>query len=93
MLTRINLLLFFALIACALGVVTSQNQARELYVQLQKEQDISKKLDVEWGQLQLEQSTWSMHSRIEDIATRQLHMKVPSASRIVILPVPAEPKP
>jgi cell division protein FtsL len=68
--TRANLGLFAMLIACALGVITAQHQARKLYVELQKEQEIAKQLEVEWGQLQLEQRTWAMHARIEKIAAR-----------------------
>src|SRR5688500_15492792 len=69
--TRANLVLLGLLIACALAVVTSQHQARKLYVELQKEQELAKVLDVEWGQVQLEQSTWAAHPRIEKIAARE----------------------
>jgi cell division protein FtsL len=84
--TRLNLLLFAALVACALALVSSQHQARKLYVQLEKAQELAKQLEVEWGQLQLEQSTWATHARIENIATRQLNMRVPPANRIQVLP-------
>ena len=36
-----------------------------------------KDFEVEWGQLQLEQSTWAMHARVEKIAARDLAMRVP----------------
>jgi len=84
--TRLNLVLFVALIACALALVTSQHQSRKLYVELQKEQERAQQLEVEWGQLQLEQSTWAMHARIEKIATRDLAMRVPAASRVQVIP-------
>ena len=80
--TRFNLVLFGILIVCALALVTAQHQARKLYVELQKEQELTKQLDVEWGQLQLEQSTWAMHARIEKIASRELGMRAPSAARV-----------
>ena len=83
--TRTNLGLFAMLIACALGVVTAQHQARKLYVELQKEQEIAKQLEVEWGQLQLEQSTWALHARIEKIAARELGMRAPTAGRTQIV--------
>lgn len=86
---RLNLLLLAALIGCALALVTSQHQARKLYVELQQEQELAKQLDVEWGQLQLEQSTWAMHGRIEKIATENLHMRIPPASRIQVVPAAA----
>jgi cell division protein FtsL len=88
---RLNLTLLAILVACSLSVVTSQHKARKLYVELQKEQDTARKLDVEWGQLQLEQSTWAMHARIEKIASGQLMMRVPPASRIQIV-VPEVPQ-
>ena len=89
--TRLNLGLLGVLIACALMLVTSQHQARKLYVELQKEQELAKQLDVEFGQLQLEQSTWAMHARIEKIATRELGMRVPVSARVqVVAPAGAE---
>ena len=86
---RLNLVLLAVVVACALSVVTSQHRARKLYVDLQKEQEAARQLDVEFGQLQLEQSTWAMHARIEKIAGGQLGMRVPPASRIQVVP-PAE---
>lgn len=89
---RLNLALLAVLIGCALALVTSQHKARKLYVELQREQELAKRLDVEWGQLQLEQRTWAMHGRIEKIATESLNMRVPPASRIQVVPaaVPVE---
>jgi len=87
--SRLNLLLLAILVACALSLVSSQHKARKLYVELQKEHELAKQLEVEWGQLQLEQSTWAMHGRIEKIATQKLNMRVPPASRIQNVPPPA----
>jgi len=83
--TRLNLLLLFALTACALGLVTSQHQARKLFGELEQEQERSRQLGVEYGQLQLEASTWAVHARVERIAGRQLHMRVPDAKRLHIV--------
>jgi cell division protein FtsL len=82
---RLNLLMIGIAVLCALGVVTAQHDARKLFVELQKEQEAAKQLEVEWGQLQLEQSTWAMHSRIEKIAVDSLGMRVPPASRIRVV--------
>jgi cell division protein FtsL len=86
---RLNLVLLMILMGCALMLVTSQHQARKLYVELQKEQELAKRYEIEWGQLQLEQSTWAMHARIEKIATRNLGMRVPSSARVQVLGVSA----
>lgn len=88
MIARLTFVLLAALIACALAVVTSQHKARKLYVELQKEQTAAKRLDEEWGQLQLEQGTWATHGRIERIATRELNMRLPVAARIEVVPAP-----
>jgi cell division protein FtsL len=80
-LARINLILLLVLTACALGLVTSQHNARKLFAELEQEQERGKQLDVEWGQLQLEQSTWAMHARVEKIARERLRMSVPDAKR------------
>ena len=88
---RLNLLLLAALAACALALVTSQHQARKLYVELQKEQETARQLEVEWGQLQLEQSTWATHARVEKLAVQSLGMRVPPASRTQVVP-PAGPE-
>jgi len=86
---RLNLILLAAVTACALALVTSQHQARKLYVELQKEQELAKQLEVEWGQLQLEASTWATHARVERLASRALGMRVPPASRVQVVPVAA----
>lgn len=83
--TRLNLILFFVLIVVSLGVVTSQHKARKLYFELEQQQDLAKKYDTEYGQLQLEQSTWAMHSRVEELATKRLGMQVPDAKRIQVI--------
>jgi cell division protein FtsL len=83
---RLNLVLLGILVVCALLVVTSQHKARKLYVELQKEQELARQIEVEWGQLQLEQSTWAMHARIEKIASGQLMMHVPPPSRVQVVP-------
>jgi cell division protein FtsL len=91
---RLNVFLLAALAACALGLVTSQHQARKLYVELQKEQDVARQIEVEWGQLQLEQSTWATHARVEKFALQSLGMRVPPASRVqVVPPAGAQEKP
>lgn len=80
--TRQHLLLLLVVIVCALGVVTSQHKARKLFVELQKEKDRAQQMEVEWGQLQLEQSTWAMSVRVEKIASQKLQMQVPKNGQI-----------
>lgn len=85
---RLNILLTFVLIICALSIVASQHRVRKLRVELEEAQAVSRQLAVEWGQLQIEQGTWAMHARVEKIATAQLRMYVPDTKHIRII-VPA----
>lgn len=82
---RLNIILLCLVIVCALSIVTSQHNARKRYTELQKEQKVGHELEVEWGRLQLEQSTWAMHSRIEAEASRQLMMQVPNNNRVQMI--------
>ena len=84
--TRTNVTLFVVLLLCGLGLVSSQHQSRKLFVSLEQENERSRQLEVEYGQLQLEQSTWGMHARIEKIATGQLRMRAPEARRVIVVP-------
>jgi len=82
---RVNLLLLALVVACALGVVTSQHQARKLFNDLENEQTTGKKLGEEFTQLQLEQSTWATHKRIEGLASKSLGMRMPDATTTVVM--------
>lgn len=93
---RFNLFLLLVVVVCALSVVTSQHRARKLYQELEGEQERAKQLDVEYGQLQLELSTWATHPRVESIARDRLKMVVPDAAGRVVQPVvkaPVKPVP
>ncbi len=79
---RINIALLILTIACALGVVTSQHKARKLFVELQNEKERAQQMDVEWGRLQLEQSTLVTPGRVESLARQQLQMHMPQSDQI-----------
>jgi len=81
--TRLNLILVLALVACALGVVAATHQSRKLFQEIEREQGRTRQLEVEFGQLQLEQSTWASHARIEQVARGRLHMKEPAPAQVL----------
>ena len=83
---RLNLLLLAVLVLCALSLVTSRHQARKLFVELEGEQTAARNYETEYGQLQLEQSTWAMPARTEKIAREQLKMQLPGPGRVEIVP-------
>ena len=71
---RITFFLTLALVLCALSLVNAQYQARRQFIELERAQAAARQLDVEWAQLQLDQSTLGKHARIEANARRDLHM-------------------
>ena len=85
MMARLNVVLLVALVVCALSLVTSRHQSRKLFVDLEREQALTRNYDIEYGQLQIEQSTWAMPARIEKIAREQLRMQLPGAGRVEMM--------
>ena len=88
---RVNFILLLLAVLCSLSVVTSQHKARKLFQALESEQDRAKQLDVEFGQLQLELSTWATSPRIEKIAREKLHMHVPEAKKVLNIAAGSRP--
>ncbi len=78
----LQVLLLMLVIAAALSVVTSQHQARKLFISLQQEKEHARQMEVEWGQLQLEQGTLAGRARVERIASEQLQMQLPPKERV-----------
>lgn len=81
----VTALLLALVITSALGVVYSKHHSRKLFVELQQVREQIDELNVDWGRLQLEQSAWSAHGRIESIARKRLGMKLPDANEVVYI--------
>ena len=82
---KLNLLLLLVLLVCALGLVTSQHQSRKLFSELERERERSRALEVEFGRLQLESSTWGLHARVERIASGTLGLRAPDPRRVRVI--------
>jgi cell division protein FtsL len=78
-------LLGLALLGSSLGVVYSKQEARNRFNDLQRLTRERDELDIEWGQLQLEQSTWATNGRVESVARDDLHMVIPQATDLRIV--------
>lgn len=70
-------LLWLALTISALAVVFSTHRSRQLFHELETLKDQQYELDVEWGQLLLEQSAWAAPVRVEKMAANKLRMTLP----------------
>ena len=77
--------LWLATLASAAGAIYCKHRSRELFVELEHLNAHRDNLDIEWGQLQLEQSAWSTHAFVERVASTKLHMANPPPREIKIV--------
>ncbi|MDH4235358.1 MAG: cell division protein FtsL [Gallionella sp.] len=83
----LNAILLLVVVICALSVVTSQHKARKLFIVLQQEKERAQQMEVEWGQLQLEQSTWATPRRVGEFAEQKLQMRLPRNEQVKFIRV------
>ncbi len=77
--------LWFAALASAAGAIYSKHRARESFVELERLNSRRDNLEIEWGQLQLEQSAWSTHAFVERVASTRLKMAMPPPQEIEVI--------
>jgi cell division protein FtsL len=77
--------LWAAVLFSAAGAIYSKHRARELFVTLERMNRQRDTLEIEWGQLQLEQSAWSTHAFVERVASAKLHMQSPKPAEIELI--------
>lgn len=80
------LLLLVALVVSAIGVVGMKQHSRGLQMRTQELAAERERLQVEFNQLRLERGAIGAHARIEELAVRQLDMRVPDDYVIVQAP-------
>lgn len=69
----------------SISVIYVKHNSRKIFSELNELQASRDKMDVEWGQLQLEQSTWATHGRIERIARKKIRMSVPEYQDVIFI--------
>lgn len=74
-----------AAVASAVGVVYARHRHRQAFIELSALERARDELNIEFGQLQLEQATWAETNRIDQIARNQLGMKFPEGADIVVI--------
>lgn len=82
------LVLWLAVMVSAVAVVWGKQQSRNQFVELQRLEKERDRLDTEWGQLRLEQSTWVTYGRIEKVARDDLHMVIPDTNQVHLVEQP-----
>lgn len=74
MIGRFCFLVTVVLVLCALALVNAQYRVRQLFIELERAQSVARQLDIDWAQLQLDQSMLGKNARIEALARRDLDM-------------------
>jgi len=82
--------LAIAVAASGLFVIKAKHQSRQLFVELEALNRERDRLQVDWGRLQIEQSTWGTHPRIEFLASEQLSLSSPIADDIIVVVEPSQ---
>ena len=77
--------LWLVVLGSAAGVVWVKHEARARFVELQRLSAERDRLNIEWGRLQLEQSAWSTHAFVEQVASAKLRMTIPAATEVKIV--------
>lgn len=72
-------------VVSALALVKTRHESRKLFVELEALTNERDELNIEWGQLQIEQSTWATHARIEKVANDDLSLVRPSTESIYVI--------
>jgi len=74
-----------AILVSALGAVLAKHESRKRFIRLQELIQTRDQLDIDWGRLQIEQSTWSTHGRVERLAREQLDMTIPGHQDVMMV--------
>ncbi len=69
----------------AIGVIWSTHKSRHLLNDLQQLEQQRNDLQVQWGQLLLEQSSLVSQGRIENMAIAELGMIIPATENVVVV--------
>lgn len=86
-----SVLVFVFAVVCvlsAIALVYTKHESRKLFVELEQLTQERDELNIEWGQLQIEQSTWAQHARIEQVASDELSLVRPEATEIFVIERP-----
>jgi cell division protein FtsL len=78
-------ILWVSALGSAAAAVYIKHRSREMFVELERLDTRRDNLQIEWGQLQLEQSAWSTHAFVERVASAKLHMGMPPPKEIEII--------
>ncbi len=69
----------------ALSVVYVKNYERTVFSELQSTQTMRERLQVQWGELLVEQSAWATPTRVQMLASEHFAMHLPSQRDLIVV--------
>jgi cell division protein FtsL len=82
---RLDVFLALALLVCALAVVQVRDRARLQFMDKESLDKEARELEVEWGRLQLELGSLASHTRVDQLARKELGLVPVALDKIVLL--------
>jgi cell division protein FtsL len=82
------LVLAASVVASGIWIVDVEHRSRQLFMAAEEQSRELDRLQIDWGRLQIEQSTWATHARIEALARQRLHLTVPDDEDLVVVVEP-----
>ena len=81
----LSIALALAVVASAVWVAAARHQARQLFIELEALNRERDRLQIDWGRLQLEESAWAAHPRVDTLAREQLSLSLPEQKSVVMI--------
>jgi len=78
-------LLALAVVVTAIACIYARHESRKQFTHLQSLIGDRDNLEVEWGKLKIEQSTWSTHGRVEQLAREKMLMLNPIQADVTVV--------
>lgn len=79
------IILLVSVLVSALGVIYNTNSYRQTFSQVQQEEQQAHLLQLQWGQLLLEQASLATPARVEELAIGHLKMTLPTTKNTFLL--------
>jgi cell division protein FtsL len=78
-----------SVVASGIWIVEVEHRSRQLFIQAEALSRELEEIEIDWGRLQIEQSTHGAHSLVETVARERLQLAEPSGDQLVVVLEPA----
>jgi cell division protein FtsL len=79
------LVLAACVVASGIWIVSVEHRSRQLFIEAEELNRQLDQIQIDWGRLQIEQSTYAQHSRIEALARQRLRLTEPDGDQLVVV--------